>query len=157
MKISHYREYIASPEYVYYDVLLLTNAEGGLLTAGCLVADGDSEKARAALVVAHGQYQSDKRIKESRTPNLSNMNAFGGLDTLHEDEDEVVTPQKDSDAAYLDEYMVAASVVPSGSTAENYEREVFGAETFEKWDFAKQKEYSCREQIMPALVCLQVT
>lgn len=129
--------------------------EGGLLTAGCLMAGGSNDEAKAALIVALGQYHSDKRIKESRQPGLiaSSSSVGGGLETLmeNEDDDEPVTPKKNdntSDVVDLMDNNVATPVV----TNEMHEREVFGLETFEKWDFAKQKEYSCREQVMPALV-----
>jgi hypothetical protein len=112
------------------------------------MAGGQSDKAKALLIIAHGQYHSDMRIKESRTPTISSNTNLAGLDTLMEDEEEALSPAVDNVPAsqWFEE---STDMV----TAEMYEKEVFDEEVFSSWDFGKQKEYSCRDQVMPALVC----
>lgn len=107
------------------------------------MARGDVEKAKALLIVAHGKYKSDLRIIEARTPNVSHTSLTGGglgtfMEEENEEEEAALSPKEGSQELML--------------TAEMYEKEIFGEEIFSNWDFGKQKEYSCREQIMPALV-----
>lgn len=136
---------IFSPAHIT-SYLFLSLSEGSLLSAGCFLAQGDYDKARALLVIAHGQYHSEMRIKEARTPSVTTLtNLSGGvLGTFMEEEgDEEPSPMRDQFADNSMQLMM---------TADMYEKEVFGEEIFSKWDFGKQKEYSCREQVMPALV-----
>jgi hypothetical protein len=131
------------------------------------MAEGQSDKAQALLMVAHAQYRSDMRIRESRTPHMPGMSQFSGghsLDTLleNEDDDEVEPPTPQSPRTGTLTAQGSGSewgVEEDGESnnevsATTFENQAFGAEVFASWDFGKQKEYSCREQVMPALVSI---
>ena len=120
------------------------------------MALGDMDKAKSSLLVAHGQYKSDLRIKESKTPTLQSQESknLGNLDTLVESDDDN-GEDEDEEKGEVNSLEAQCKLRRQESnlvSAEMYEKEMFGEETFENWDFATQKEYSCRQQFMPALV-----
>ena len=126
------------------------------------------DKAKSSLIIAHGQYHSDLRIKEAKTPGDT---MAGGLEAVVEDEDE----EDEDNEAPIPERFPSQDLTPrrkappsrgrlpsillwvddgNASQTESYDGEGFAADTYAKWDFGKQKEYSCRHHVMPALVIL---
>lgn len=118
------------------------------------MALGELDTARSLLIVAHGQYHSDLRIKESRTPATTLTAASEGILETFEEAEEDAGAAGDSEG---EKWFDGGGGMNKVVDAEIYEKEQFGEEVFSNWDYAKQKEYSCRNQVMPALVRLSLT
>jgi hypothetical protein len=130
-------------------VIYILLSESALLKAGCLLATQEHEKAREVLNIAYAQYESEKRLRfRSPVANISNSPLTNKkLTALIEENEEEIKKTKSGKSFDSDD--TSSKIIESHMSFDMVE--------YSSWDNSKKIEYTYRNQILPALICYNLS